>query len=428
MLRSIYDFFERNVLIRTNINLLAFFILNILTISSVGGTIVSERETTIISQSTYSSQNGTDSVKQVNGVKWEKGTFNEALQKAQKTGKLIFMDCYTSWCGPCRHMSNTVFTTAKAGDYFNEKFINVKYDMEKGEGIALKNKYSVEYFPTFLIIDSTGNELGRVIGALDLDPFIQKVEYAANRNNSLDNLLAKFMKSKDFDDAINYLEVAHRGYLKDKIIDFFVQYYDSLNDRARINQNLWKYMEQAISLSKPGFFHRVVNDKYTFNRYFGKEKVDKELASACAVDLSMYITGETIIDKDVVIEAANILKYISNSPDRDMAIIETSILLANSKINGDNINVMNWSDSNVDYRNLSEKSIKDIEYSFNPSAIFYTCNIDQIGFLRRIVNKGKCFTPEFKKRFITLIAYQMRQYAKRIDPEPESNTNNKQNK
>ena len=60
--------------------------------------------------------------------------WKEILQLAKKENKLIFMDCYTSWCGPCKALAKNVFTQEKVGDFFNPRFINVKYDMEKGDG------------------------------------------------------------------------------------------------------------------------------------------------------------------------------------------------------------------------------------------------------------------------------------------------------
>ncbi len=56
---------------------------------------------------------------------------------AKKENKLIFMDCYTSWCGPCKALARDVFPQQKVGDFFNPRFINVQYDMEKGDGKML---------------------------------------------------------------------------------------------------------------------------------------------------------------------------------------------------------------------------------------------------------------------------------------------------
>lgn len=65
------------------------------------------------------------------GIKFEDITFNEALKKAKEQGKLIFMDCYTTWCGPCKMMSNQVFKQKQVGDFFNQNFVNLKVDMKR---------------------------------------------------------------------------------------------------------------------------------------------------------------------------------------------------------------------------------------------------------------------------------------------------------
>ena len=90
------------------------------------------------------------------GVHFEDLTLDEALAKAKAENKLVFMDCYTSWCGPCKWMATEIFPQKEAGDYFNPKFISVKYDMEKGEGLKLKDKYKPSGYPTFFIIRPDG--------------------------------------------------------------------------------------------------------------------------------------------------------------------------------------------------------------------------------------------------------------------------------
>ena len=98
--------------------------------------------------------------------------WKKVIKKAKKEKKLIFVDCYTSWCGPCRQMATREFVKPEAGTYFNEKFVCVKYDMERGEGIQLRERFKVTAYPTFLLLKSNGTEIGRLVGGNELLPFI----------------------------------------------------------------------------------------------------------------------------------------------------------------------------------------------------------------------------------------------------------------
>ena len=74
-------------------------------------------------------------------VSFEDTTLAVSLAKAKAANKLIFFDGYATWCGPCKYMSNTVFKQDKVADFFNANFVNVKFDMEKGEGIELAKTF-----------------------------------------------------------------------------------------------------------------------------------------------------------------------------------------------------------------------------------------------------------------------------------------------
>ena len=108
------------------------------------------------------------------GIKFDHMTLAEAKTEAIKTGKLIFIDCYTDWCGPCRRMAATSFKNEKVGNAFNGKFINLKIEMEKNpDGRGLAMKYRVNAYPTLLVINGEGKLVKKVIGMQNVDGLLQ---------------------------------------------------------------------------------------------------------------------------------------------------------------------------------------------------------------------------------------------------------------
>ena len=98
------------------------------------------------------------------GIQFTNASWAEILKKAKAENKVIFLDAYASWCGPCKLLQKNVFTRQDIGELYNKQFINVKMDMEKGEGPALAQRYPLEAYPTLFFIDGNGRVLRKVIG------------------------------------------------------------------------------------------------------------------------------------------------------------------------------------------------------------------------------------------------------------------------
>ena len=102
---------------------------------------------------------------QAQGIEFFHGTWDEALAKSKSSGKIIFMDAFAKWCGPCKNMAANTFTNSTVGEFFNANFINMKVDMEEEMGLQLRDKYPVSAFPTLFFIDETGEVVQKSVGA-----------------------------------------------------------------------------------------------------------------------------------------------------------------------------------------------------------------------------------------------------------------------
>ena len=126
------------------------------------------------------------------GIEFEHGTFAEALAKAKKENKMVFMDCYTSWCGPCKMIAKNVFPQKEVGDVFNKQFVNFKIDCEKGEGPEIAKRYGVNAYPTMLFFDANGQVVHKIVGGTDVAGIIKHAGIAADPSKQLGALQKQY--------------------------------------------------------------------------------------------------------------------------------------------------------------------------------------------------------------------------------------------
>lgn len=126
------------------------------------------------------------------GIKFGKQSFAKTLEQAKKENKLIFLDAFASWCGPCKLLDKNVFPKKEVGDYFNANFLNLHIDMEKGEGIEIAKKYSIYSYPTLLFINGDGKVVYKAAGYMSPQELISIAKEAVNPENTLENKIAKF--------------------------------------------------------------------------------------------------------------------------------------------------------------------------------------------------------------------------------------------
>lgn len=114
------------------------------------------------------------------GIVFHDITLPEAQAKAQEEGKLVFVDCYTPWCGPCKRMARDIFPMDSCGQFMNPRFVSVMKDLAADENVPIAEKYGVKIYPTFLILNPDGSLYHRLEGGAvnTAGKFIDRVEKA----------------------------------------------------------------------------------------------------------------------------------------------------------------------------------------------------------------------------------------------------------
>jgi thioredoxin 1 len=107
------------------------------------------------------------------GIKFNETSWKEIVKKAKAENKLIFMDAYTTWCGPCKMLKSNVFPDKALGEFFNQNFINAAIDMESDEGVRLSSIYEVQGYPSLFFIDpNNGKVVKMFLGYTEIEPLL----------------------------------------------------------------------------------------------------------------------------------------------------------------------------------------------------------------------------------------------------------------
>ncbi|MYD80248.1 MAG: DUF255 domain-containing protein [Gammaproteobacteria bacterium] len=205
------------------------------------------------------------------GMKFFKGTFEAALVQAEQEQKKVFVDVYTTWCGPCIVMQETVFPQPEVGEYFNARFINFKFDAENEDenGPELAARYDIRVYPTYLILEHDGTEISRANSAMSGPQFVTLVgRMLGEKSGNFDEMQSRFEEGERSSEFV-------QQFLMDAIVEF------SLSDVNRDDMTAMQaYFERAAK------FKQIAADYFTTKTYV-------ELVNPIDAHLVLYYKDKT---------------------------------------------------------------------------------------------------------------------------------------
>lgn len=133
------------------------------------------------------------------GIEFFTEGYDKALEKAKQENKLVFVDFYATWCGPCKQLAQEVFPLKEIGDYFNAHFISIQIDAEQVENQALVKRCKVNAYPTLAILDANGKIVSITTGALDENALLKFAKVATGDEMSFEETYEAYRKQQDLD-------------------------------------------------------------------------------------------------------------------------------------------------------------------------------------------------------------------------------------
>jgi thiol-disulfide isomerase/thioredoxin len=209
------------------------------------------------------------------GLHFESGTWAETLAKAKAERRPIFLDAQTVWCGPCKLMAAKTFPDSAVSAFFNANFLNVKMDMERGEGVSVADQYKIWLYPTLLFVDGDGAVRHRAAGFHDAKQFLALGQIALDPTRNLAALEKKYAQGDRHSTfLLEYLEAKAAAVDPDagKVANEYLRTQDSLGSPANATL-IMRHVDDPYSEG----FGFLMKNRATFEQTFGVPAVKSKI-------------------------------------------------------------------------------------------------------------------------------------------------------
>jgi len=234
------------------------------------------------------------------GIDFFEGSWEETLAKAKEENKLIFVDAYTTWCGPCKKMAKQTFTDEKVGEVFNEKFINQKMDMESVDNTAFISKYPVRAYPTLFFINGDGDIVHTAVGFQDVNGLLSFSSAAEKKDDQSVNFVEAYEAgNRDYKFVLDYVAALNKvGKPSLKISNDYLKSKPEITEEQKV-----AFLMEAAVESDSKLFDQLIEKKDLAKKMNGEEMFKEKVKAAClktvnkAVEFEVFDLVEEAIEK-----------------------------------------------------------------------------------------------------------------------------------
>lgn len=217
--------------------------------------------------------------------------YKTALENAKNQGRPLFVMLYADWCPHCNQMKKEVFSDPAVMDFLNKNYVCVWKNVEKEEGITLKDKYNTKSLPTFLFIDpKTEILLYALKGESKKADFLTEANYAMNPRMQLPYLEKEFLADPgNSNKFFAYLNTLKKG--KDRT-DLSIPthiYLNTQSDEQLVSELNWRVIANGVTDIKSREFQYVLNHQKEFAAVASQNRIDRKIESIVNESLRPYV-------------------------------------------------------------------------------------------------------------------------------------------
>ncbi len=313
-------------------------------------------------------------------VIFDDGSYQSVLQRSKDEHKNIFYMLYASWCGHCNKMKQDVFKDAKMAQYLNANFVCAWQDVEQGQGVAMKQQFKANAYPTFLVLDANGQLLYAFSGEWQADAFLAEVKLAQIPEKQLPSLEKQFRDDpSNGKKCLEYLATLKKGLERSEINGQAQQYFTTQSDEQMLSETNWRIIANGVSDIGSRPFQYVLHHKAEFEKVASPKRVQKKLDNIVIESLSPYLES---LDTVHYFKKRSIAKSV-NTTRTDSIIYRYDLQMAQK--------TKDWKWYAKTNRELAEKYAWNDAKLLKDIAIEYTKNVydtDDLVFAVKLLNRS----------------------------------------
>jgi thiol-disulfide isomerase/thioredoxin len=254
-------------------------------------------------------------------INFEDGKWKDILEKSKKENKMIYLDCYAVWCGPCKWMAKNVFTNDTVADFYNSNFVNVEMDMEKGEGIELAKQFGIQAYPTMLYLNSSGEIIHRTCGSTSVANFTENGKDALDPAKQLATAVKKFNGGNtNASIAFNYFALLQNGC--QNINPELSKYFAAQKDEDLLKEQNWQIIYHYSTDYSSREFNFLEKNKEAFVKLYN-DSVQVKINDIYTKGLNLAIRKKDEANYEILKKKVK----ESGNPDADKLILGSDIQL-----------------------------------------------------------------------------------------------------